>query len=134
MRQGTIVKVKKGTKIGASGPFSQDEAVTMADDSSGTPTIGNPRILACCFCSLVLEPAFPSTPYAEALGATSFTSHGGYGSGLFDPSHVDGRYLELNICDDCLSAAVARHAVNVCSPQTTTVVDRTEFDPQGEDW
>jgi hypothetical protein len=36
----------------------------------------------------------------QPYGATAFTSHGHYGSTVFDP--MDGQYLEINICDTCL--------------------------------
>lgn len=33
---------------------------------------------------------------------TAFHTHGHYGSTIFDP--MDGTYLEINVCDECLKA------------------------------
>ena len=43
-----------------------------------------------------VDDASARRPYA----ATTFTSHGHYGSTAFDP--VSDTFLEINICDDCL--------------------------------
>lgn len=57
--------------------------------------------LPCIKCSKQLEPAFGGSDTRNApWGATVFISYGQYGSTLFD--EMDGTYLELNICDDCL--------------------------------
>lgn len=39
-------------------------------------------------------------------GATAFITNGHYGSTVFD--EMDGTWLELNICDDCLSGCQSR--------------------------
>lgn len=48
-------------------------------------------------------------------GGTAFQSHGHYGSTAFDP--MDGTYLEINICDPCLTAAGAKGQVLVGFPR-----------------
>jgi hypothetical protein len=40
---------------------------------------------------------------------TTFETHGHYGSTAFDP--MDGTYLEINVCDPCLTAARERGVV-----------------------
>ena len=64
--------------------------------------------LPCIACGAELESAWPhgvekgenvNQPYA----GTAFTSHGHYGSTVWDP--MDDRFLELNVCDPCLAAA-----------------------------
>lgn len=55
--------------------------------------------LPCIACGRQLENVTADAgnqPYA----GTAFVTHGHYGSTAYDP--IDGRYLELNICDLCL--------------------------------
>jgi hypothetical protein len=42
-------------------------------------------------------------------GGTAFITHGHYGSTVFDP--MNGEYLEINVCDQCLVAAGAKERV-----------------------
>lgn len=42
----------------------------------------------------------------QPSGGTEFTTHGHYGSTVFDP--MDGSILVLNICDDCLRKHAGR--------------------------
>ena len=58
----------------------------------------------CIICNRELEPAFSGCETNQPYGATSFITHGHYGSTIFDP--LDGSYLEINICDDCLAERV----------------------------
>jgi hypothetical protein len=62
------------------------------------------RILGCFKCGKELESAFPPehTDDNQPYAGTTFVSHGHYGSTAFDA--MDGSFLELNICDDCLRA------------------------------
>lgn len=56
----------------------------------------------CVVCGEKLEDAdvlADNQPY----GGTTFISHGQYGSTAYDP--MDGRYIELNLCDPCLRTA-----------------------------
>lgn len=60
--------------------------------------------LNCIVCNKELEPAFPPPiEHNQPYGGTSFTSRGHYGSTVWDP--MDGTYLEINICDECLVKA-----------------------------
>lgn len=58
--------------------------------------------LPCITCGKDLESVFLPEDDAEnqPYGGTCFTTHGHYGSTIFDP--MDGHYLELNVCDACL--------------------------------
>ena len=66
------------------------------------------RLLPCIICGKVLDPAVPDDiEVNQPYRGTVFTSHGHYGSTLFDDFH--GReYLEITLCDPCL-AAKAEH-------------------------
>jgi hypothetical protein len=46
----------------------------------------------------VTEDAQENQPY----NGTAFRTHGHYGSTIYDP--MDGRFLEINICDTCLAS------------------------------
>ena len=56
----------------------------------------------CIVCDRVLEEAM-SDSFNQPYKATAFLSHGHYGSTFFDP--MDGRYIEINVCDVCLERA-----------------------------
>ncbi len=45
----------------------------------------------------------------QAYGGLAFTSYGQYGGTLFDP--MDGTFIEVNICDDCLRILSKRSLV-----------------------
>jgi hypothetical protein len=45
----------------------------------------------------------------QPAGGVEFTSRGHYGSTAFDP--MDGTFLAVNICDDCLTKAAAEKVV-----------------------
>ena len=67
-------------------------------------------ILACIVCGTQPEAAFPQNPELnQPCGATTFITHGQYGSTAFD--EIDGCFLEINICDPCLTAAAAEDRV-----------------------
>jgi hypothetical protein len=58
----------------------------------------------CLICGKELACVFPDAPfdvYNQPYKATAFTSHGHYGSTVFDPV-TSSRYLEVNLCDECL--------------------------------
>lgn len=66
--------------------------------------------LKCIVCGKQLQnidEAAVNQPY-EGL---AFISHGHYGGTVFDP--MDGRYLEVNICDECLVNAAKNENVLV---------------------
>lgn len=67
--------------------------------------------LPCIVCNKPLEAAFPmSNPEIgdenHPLGGTAFTTAGHFGSGVFDP--MDGKRLEINVCDGCMQTHIAR--------------------------
>jgi len=62
-------------------------------------------IVPCFKCGEALNSAMPDSDNIPYKG-TAFQTHGHYGSTVFDP--MDGTYLELNICDECLTAAPER--------------------------
>lgn len=55
--------------------------------------------MKCFKCDKVLERAFEDVEH-QPWGATSFYSHGQYGSTVFDP--MDDSYLGIYICDECM--------------------------------
>lgn len=55
--------------------------------------------MKCFKCGKVLERVFSDLEY-QPYGATSFYSHGQYGSTVFDP--MDESYLGIYICDECM--------------------------------
>lgn len=62
----------------------------MADDA-----------LPCIHCDKPLKNVDPEyVSCNQPYEGTAFTTHGHYGSTIFDP--MDGTYLELNVCDECL--------------------------------
>ena len=65
--------------------------------------------LPCIVCGRALDPIFPEhmndDDYVQPADAISLTGHGIYGSKVFDP--MDGSYVSVNICDDCLAPALA---------------------------
>lgn len=60
-------------------------------------------VLPCVVCGRGLEHALPNSSLDtnQPAGGIVFTSHGNYGSTMFDPI-TDGVFLEVNICDVCL--------------------------------
>lgn len=72
-------------------------------------------VLPCFVCGRPLASVWRLGSDAEqqADGACYFTTYGQYGSTSFDP--MDGSYLEINICDNCLTSR--RDRVLVCTDQ-----------------
>ncbi|KAB8186889.1 hypothetical protein FH608_046210 [Nonomuraea phyllanthi] len=58
--------------------------------------------LPCLACGKPLTSALPGACINQPSGATTFTTTGHYGSTVFDP--MDGSRLDVNVCDDCLTA------------------------------
>ena len=61
-------------------------------------------IKKCFKCNVTLESSISSDEDQEldepTLNSIAFISHGNYGSTIFDP--MDGSYLEIYVCDQCL--------------------------------
>ncbi len=65
-------------------------------------------VLPCICCRKELETVMPGSenqPYA----GTTFHSHGHYGSTVFDP--MDGSFLEINVCDECMKSHAANNRI-----------------------
>lgn len=60
-------------------------------------------ILSCIVCDSELSESFQGTEENQPHKATCFMTQGHYGSTFFDP--MDGTWLEINVCDDCLKKA-----------------------------
>lgn len=70
------------------------------------------HVLPCLACGGELEPAFRENPKNEPAipyGGTVFHTYGHYGSTAFHP--MDDSYLEITICDVCLSGGAATERV-----------------------
>lgn len=95
--------------------------------------------LPCIVCGVVPERVFrdvgplpwlseeaPAQPY----GATTFVSHGQYGSTVWDPM-CSKQMLEINICDSCLThAAHHQHRVVVVEElETKAKYSYKEWEP-----
>lgn len=76
-----------------------------------TPAVARPFNCICCNRSVETAMEGTTQPYA----ATSFNTIGHYGSTVFDP--MDGSYLSINVCDDCLVKAAARGVVRYTTRQ-----------------
>jgi len=55
--------------------------------------------LSCIACGKELKNV-DETAANQPYKGTAFQSHGHYGSTIYDP--MDGRYIEINVCDECL--------------------------------
>ncbi len=84
------------------------------------------RNSACVVCGKGLKPSFEDSMDDESPpgAATVFTSRGNFGSTMWDPSPSSDDYLQVTICDKCLSQAAATGRVLLCQPQhvVTSVV------------
>lgn len=59
--------------------------------------------LPCIVCGTKLESALPNGEYNQPYSGTTFSSHGQYGSTVWDPMSQGGNEtLEINVCDHCL--------------------------------
>jgi hypothetical protein len=68
----------------------------------------NADALPCIVCGKELTNVFAESNNQPEDGI-AFTTHGHYGSTVFDPQ--DNSYLEINICDDCLLIAATQKRV-----------------------
>lgn len=60
--------------------------------------------LPCIVCKKEVEAVSAEPPgHNHPYAATAFTTHGHYGSTIFDP--MTGQFLEVNVCDPCLREA-----------------------------
>lgn len=71
-------------------------------------------VLPCIVCGKQLAASMEGV--REPYPGTVFSSHGNYGSTVFDPALGHTEYLSVNICDDCLTAAAAKQHVQLVEP------------------
>ena len=69
----------------------------------------------CIVCKMHLE-NFDNGEVNHPKDAVVFIARGNYGSTVFDP--MDGSYLEVNICDDCVKLARHDSMVMIGPPQS----------------
>jgi hypothetical protein len=62
----------------------------------------------CVICHKRLDEAIPDSTN-QPYKATTFMTHGHYGSTFFDP--MDGSYLEINVCDECLERVKSENKI-----------------------
>ena len=62
----------------------------------------------CIMCSVGLEnwDVYPTKTVVHPIGGTVFRAYGNYGSTVFDP--IDASYLDIVICDGCLTDRMDR--------------------------
>lgn len=63
------------------------------------------KIPNCICCNKELENISPvpkNEDFNQPYGATTFMTHGHYGSTVFDPMNPSV-WLEINVCDECLT-------------------------------
>ena len=66
--------------------------------------------LPCIVCGYQPKHVFnEETESNQPYEATCFMTQGHYGSTFFDP--MDGSYLEINVCDECLTKAKAENKI-----------------------
>lgn len=77
-------------------------------------------MMKCLVCDCTLESAIPSEidEGGQPSKGTAFQSHGHYGSTVFDP--MDGTFLEIYICDPCLTRASKSRKVMMGFPRPAT--------------
>lgn len=80
--------------------------------SNAFSTLDSPRVLPCLVCAVELKASMPGTNVPS--GGVQWSSHGNYGSALWD--EVDGRFLSINLCDECVATAAALQRVEVATP------------------
>lgn len=72
--------------------------------------------LDCLVCGRHLQPAMSKSDYVnQPYDATTFTTHGQYGSTQFD--EFDGTMLEINVCSLCLADRAERGRVLLVTPR-----------------
>ena len=64
------------------------------------------------------------------LNAVVFTTHGNYGSTVFDPMHPDGlETLEIHVCDDCLTRHATHRVLHVRRSPQPPIYEREPWQP-----
>lgn len=111
---------------------SQDEIVIDSEPTEPREykSIEKWQNLNCFRCDVALEDAIPGTEEHpvenQPYKGTVFVATGQYGSTAWDP--FNGDWLELNICDDCLTSLPSRvlHGRSIQTSETTY----SKWDPE----
>jgi hypothetical protein len=86
--------------------------------------------LGCINCGKVLTTAFTDDhEFGQPGAATMFTSHGNYGSTVFD-LEPGGKFLLVHVCDECLLAAAELGDVAIVTPGRPADPRYKNWDPQ----
>lgn len=74
--------------------------------------------LPCFTCGKNLESAIKKFEETEnqPYAGTTFSTHGQYGSTVFDPMNLN-KWLEINICDDCMLKGRERILIAIRQPE-----------------
>jgi hypothetical protein len=96
------------------------------------------QILPCIVCDAGFEsPVGSKNESNMPYQGTVFSSHGNYGSTVWDPMWKKTT-IEVNICDDCLKKAAREDKVYVCTVKEDTTYTTALWDPskdyQHEGW
>lgn len=90
--------------------------------------------LDCFKCGKKLEPAIKeawlAVPFNQPYAGTTFVTHGHYGSTVFDPAGTGNKFLELNICDECLLANTEQ--IRYGYSRSEVKYDYSPWDPEAE--
>lgn len=85
-------------------------------------------VCPCIVCDKEIVAEFPQHPEVNnPKDATFFKTYGNYGSGHFDS--LGHAYLEINVCDDCMSKAISRGNVVLCAvdPDPSTSLEKDGY-------
>jgi len=87
--------------------------------------------LPCICCGKELESAMGDGANNQPYAGTVFHSYGHYGSTIFDP--MDGSFIELNVCDDCLKERASLRRVAFKKVPRSHSVPYKYWDPETDD-
>jgi hypothetical protein len=65
----------------------------------------------CVRCGRVLDEVMPHDSHNQPDGGVVFVAHGNYGSKVFDQGLMDREFLEVIVCDECLTRLAAQGSV-----------------------
>jgi hypothetical protein len=85
--------------------YAVKQLISKVSDAGFDSLVRHVTTLNCFKCGKKLEPIIRNSEYNQPYAGTTFVSYGHYGSTVFDPRPSLGsctKFLELNICDDCL--------------------------------
>lgn len=97
--------------MGSERNSTRNDGSRMNDTTRTETARGKVFTVSCICCKKPLEEIYPDVSFNQPLYALTFKTRGHYGSQVFDA--MDGTYLELNVCDECVRAAVADRLVYI---------------------